>query len=44
MNTRKIEDRSEPLEVVTQTNVPDSEEREGTVNDSPEKSGDWVTT
>jgi hypothetical protein len=44
MNACKIEDESEMLEVVTQTNVPISEEVEGSANDSPGKSSDWVTT
>jgi hypothetical protein len=44
MIARKIKDELEMLEVVTQTSVPVSEEREGTVTDSLEKSCEWVTT
>jgi hypothetical protein len=44
MNERKVEDNSESLKVVTCKTAPATEEREGTMNVSSEKSSNWVTT
>jgi hypothetical protein len=44
MNERKVKDNWQSLKVVTCTTAPTTEEREGTMNVSSDKSSDWVTT
>jgi hypothetical protein len=44
MNECKVKGNSESLKVAICTTAPTSKEREGTTNDSSEKSSNWVTT
>jgi hypothetical protein len=44
MNESEVKDDLESLKVVMRTTAPTTEEREGTMNLSSEKSSNWVTT